>query len=559
MKRKRHNESEQSSARPGPIRPEDVASKLAAIRNYEHPEILEQITQRPRLVELMWHLQYESFQPGGLLKFTESFLAEFPERLGSPTLVKAAGRKLTADEKAAVFAEIPERRAPHVNGSAWDEMMDHCSDRSREEVDAAYKKAVRVALAPHDAASFKEICRTAAMEVLPNYFARLCANASTGFVGAEETITVIDNPDSRYPRPYERTLESVWFFHDVIGALLEFIDRRAARVRQRLAMTEVASVIFDALDYALDEKIMVRIEGNSRFGKTESFETWTAMRPGLARLVRVPSTNSMSDFLKRVAEPLGMDCSYGSRTDRVRERIEYVLKHGGLFLVFDEGAWCIPQNYSATTPPSRLNWMRDVIVDSGLPMAIAVTPQSFNPAVNRYVKKTGYTMEQFIGRNFLVKRLPNSLSEQDLIAVARIHFPELDEDSHGFIASEARVANNYLQAVEAISRRARWLAKRHARPRVTFADVEAAAAEVLPRADLSAALPTCQADAPERSTVETGSNSGRFNQPLTAPKKAVNRARKTAAATAPDDDFDSCSLRCAGTDRSEVELISADA
>jgi hypothetical protein len=558
MKRKPHQTAQANNGRPGPIRPEAVAAKLAAIRNYEHPESLEQITQRPRLIELMWHLQYESCQPGGLWKFTEHFLSEFPERLGTPSLVKAGDRNLTVDQKAAVFAEIPERRAPHVNVSAWDEMMDHCSDRSREEVDAAYKKAVRAALAPHDAASFKEICRTAAMEVLPKYLARLCANASTGFVGAEETITVIDNPDSRYSRPYERTLESVWFFHDVIGALLEFIDRRAARVRQRLAMTEVASVIFDALDYALDEKIMVRIEGSSRFGKTESFETWTAMRPGLARLVRVPSTNSMSDFLKRVAEALGMDCSYGSRTDRLRERIEYVLKHGGLFLVFDEGAWCIPQNYSATTPPSRLNWMRDVIVDSGLPMAIAVTPQSFNPAVNRYVKKTGYTMEQFIGRNFLVKRLPNALSEADLIAVARIHFPELDEDSHGFIASEARLANNYLQAVEAISRRARWLAKRHARPRVTFADVEAAAAEVLPRAEVSAAVPTVQASDSERSAGETRSDSGRFNRPLTAAETGVKRARKTSPVPAAAENLDSRSLRGAGPERLEAELISAD-
>ena len=184
------------------------------------------------------------------------------------------------------------------------------------------------------------------------------------------------------------------------------------------------------------------------------------MRPGLARLVRVPCDNSMSSFFKRIAEALGIECSFGSNVSRLKDRIEYVMKHSGLFLVLDEGAFLIPQEYTETTAPHRLNWVRTEIVDRNLPLAIAVTPQSFESAVSRFVKKTHYTMEQFFGRNFLTRRLPAALPEADLVAVAKIHFPEMDEVTLGYIASEARLSQNYLQAVEGIAKLARWKAAR---------------------------------------------------------------------------------------------------
>ena len=72
----------------------------------------------------------------------------------------------------------------------------------------------------------------------------------------------------------------IWFFGDLIGTLFEFMDRRAARVQKRIAMTEVATQVFDTLDFALAERVMVRIEGSSRFGKTEAMKTWCEMLAG---------------------------------------------------------------------------------------------------------------------------------------------------------------------------------------------------------------------------------------------------------------------------------------
>ena len=231
-----------------------------------------------------------------------------------------------------------------------------------------------------------------------------------------------------------------WFFDNVQEAVVEMIDREAARVQKRLAMTEVTKLVFETLDYALAERVMARVEGNSRFGKTESLKTYCQMRPGLLRYVQTPASNSISDLVRKVAEALGMDTSYGSSTAGLRARIEFILGETGLGLVPDEAQFLVPQNYGAATAPQRLNWVRMEIVNRGLPLVMASTPQTFQPAIDRYVKKTRYTMEQFMGRLCLTSLLPQVLSEGDLLAVGRIHFPELGENALGYIANEARLS-----------------------------------------------------------------------------------------------------------------------
>lgn len=525
------------SPRPRPIPPENVARKLAAIRNYDLPDMLAQIEARPRLVELLWHLQYESFQSGGLAKFAEDLVAEFPERIGTRTLIVAQGRELSAGERLQVYQEIPGgfvsiEYSSEDRAEIWD-VLPYGSRREQvaETETKQRDKALSLALKPYDAERFRAVCRSAALDILPRFFAALCCNMEQKF---EDRLTGADS--------FGRT-GRLWFFHDVIGTAIEFMDRRAEQIRGRLAMTAVAKMVFQELDYALAEKVMIQIHGQSRFGKTEALETWTAMRPGLARLVRVPCSNSMNDFLKRVGEALGIDCSYGSRPDRLRDRIEYVVQHSGLFLVLDEASFLIPQTYQEHTPPARLNWLRTEIVDRNLPLAMAATPQSYQGAVNRFVKKTRYTFEQFVGRNFLVVKLPDKLSEADMIAVAKVHFPDMDEDSLSFIAAEARLSQNYLQAVEAIAKRTRFLASRRGRS-VTFAEVEAAVADVIPRRDSAPALAAADDPQPGRDTSRrqprSGTNRGAADLPqrdcgTAATPLSGNRSLRGSGLASPED------------------------
>lgn len=108
----------ESDSQLAPIRPEILAGKLAAIRNHEYPELLKQITERPRLVELLWFIQAMSLRPGSLVKFAEELLAEFPERLGTPTMRAIGARAYTLQEKATVWQEFPRRCRPGIPSGA---------------------------------------------------------------------------------------------------------------------------------------------------------------------------------------------------------------------------------------------------------------------------------------------------------------------------------------------------------------------------------------------------------------------------------------------------------
>ena len=529
------------------IRPELLAAKLAAIRNHEDPQLLKALTERPRLVEMLWFIQFVSMQPGGLLKFCEDMIEQLPSRFGTATMRAAHGDALSLEAKLKIYGEFP---------SHWrvfeplDEQGENLVELMLREADRRTTSEERALLSKQTKAwgleSFRKACFDAARDILPGFLGDLCTDKDKGFSpGHVYGMGTDGEPASR---------SETWFIDDPIGAVLQMMEIHAAQVQKRLAMTEVATLIFDRLDYALAEKVMVRIEGGSRFGKTESLSAWVEMRPGLARLVRVPSDNSMASLFKRIGEALGIDCSYGSNPARLKERVEYVIQHSGLFLVLDEGHFLAPMNFSASTPPHRLNWVRTEIVDRGLPLAIAVTPQAFKGAIDRYVKKTRYDMTQFFGRDFLPCVLPEVLSEADMIAVARVHFPQMSENALGYIANEARLSQNYLQAVEAIARRTRFLASKRG-GQVRVKDIQTAVSEVLSRNPISAEQ---SAGADENQAPTRASKSGAerlVKEPLSA---VAGGAQPGRLSTESGDVLDSHSLRGAGLERVSAELVSAD-
>jgi AAA domain len=509
----------------GIIRPEAVAVKLAAIRNHEYPELLAQITAQPRLAEMMWFLEYTSMQPGGLVKFCADMLEQMPGRFGTETMRAAKRPEYSLEEKHRIVGEVSTEYRPvfiqkREREALWREVLN--PEPVSKETLANERWEFEQFVKSWTAQEVREVCHRAAAEILPRYLEDLCVQPDKGFV--QPSAYSLNNQKSPY-----------WFMDDPVAAVFEMMDRRAKEVSKHLAMTAVSKKVFDALDYALQEKVMVRIEGDSRFGKTESIEAWASMRPGLARVVNVPSSNSVADLLRKVAEAMGIAAKYGTRAQVLRERVEYVLQQSRLFLILDEAAFLIPQNYTAETAPARLNWVRTEIVDRGLPLALAVTPQSFLPAVDRFVRKTGFAMQQFFGRTHRVVQLPDELEEADMIAVAQIHFPEMGDEYLALIADLARLSENYLQTVDAVAKLARYIARREGHRRITVSDIETAASEVIPRRAVpvrDSARDTAQQSAARQAPRRA------VSRPLQAPLKCLARAVQPsriqpAAATRP--------------------------
>jgi hypothetical protein len=76
------------------------------------------------------------------------------------------------------------------------------------------------------------------------------------------------------------------------------------------------------------------------------------------------------------------------------------------------------------------------------------------------------------------------LEFNDLLAVARIHFPEVDLDYLELIASKAQQSESYLFAVESIAKRARYISKRDNHPKILLEDLDLAIAEVIPHVEM---------------------------------------------------------------------------
>jgi hypothetical protein len=165
-------------------------------------------------------------------------------------------------------------------------------------------------------------------------------------------------------------------------------------------------------------------------------------------------------------------------------------------------------------------------------LALIHTPQTFSQAADSFVKKTKFAMEQFFGRIYRHVQLPKTLPQEDLLAAARIHFPEMDDEQLEEIADEAIVSSNYLQALEAIAKLARYIARREGHRRATSADIEAAAGEVVPRRAApmpdSAPEPAEQIEARRVSGRAAASASKRRCKPLAT---AVQPSRMQSAKT----------------------------
>jgi hypothetical protein len=257
---------------------------------------------------------------------------------------------------------------------------------------------------------------------------------------------------------------------------------QAAEAERKFARTEIAEMVFDILDYAWSEKKLVRIDGNSRYGKTESVRTWCAKYPGCARLVTVPCSNAESDLIRAVGEAFGMETSFGTRGPKLRDKVEFVLRHGRLGVVFDESHFLFPTRYGRNTVPARLNWLRTEVVDRRLPCALVTTPQAYNGQSSRFEKCSGYNLDQFTGRVSVCLVLPDSLSKKDLFAVAKLHFPEIPESQLEPIVGAAMFSQSYIKTAENIASYALWLARQRGAGSINMADVRAAICKVVPEA-----------------------------------------------------------------------------
>ena len=278
-------------------------------------------------------------------------------------------------------------------------------------------------------------------------------------------------------------------------------DYRGKRISGLPSVTEtsICRRVFEALDYTRSARVLTLIDGPARIGKSFSARAWCDRTAGLARYVQVPCSNDDSGFFRAIGRALGVSASLQLKASEIRNRVEEVLQKGDLMLVLDESQYCWPQSWQRYAMPSRVNWILQALVNSNVPVALVTTP-IFYSSQKRVEKLTGWTSEQLIGRISHVERLPNKLEWADLVKVAKALLPAAGAKTWRGLAAYAGLSKKHLASIEAIAKRAAWLAGQDGRQSTTPAYVRRAMKESVIPSDTALAESLAPARKARRNT-----------------------------------------------------------
>ena len=290
---------------------------------------------------------------------------------------------------------------------------------------------------------------------LPPFFTRLCLDPSTSPESAE-----------------------VKCFKSIMPALREFKMERERAHLDKVADTAVARAVFETLEFGASQNGIVIAEGEYRSGKSFAAQAWCLQRPGRARYLSLNAFNDETTFFKTVATALGTAASAQRKAVEMRLRVEDALRGRDLMLVIDEAEHLLPSSARPSSAPERLRWLM-TMQNAGVKIAL-IAGSNFSRMLANYERRVPtFSFSQWHGRVSLHKRLPNTLSEADLFAVARCLAPEADENTRTLLTATTMLAKGRIAAMEHVVGRARFLASSEGQ-RLTFDFVEAALAESPP-------------------------------------------------------------------------------
>ncbi len=265
----------------------------------------------PQLREIFWFIQWASWQHGGLEALARDIVATMGEHIGTPRMRATQVPKVyTVEDCVQICREIPDRFLPkEVFSRHWrilcpeTEFIDHTGFGPRP-FDWDPAGLIR---------DFnRDLCwRTCADSFIQEMPRRL-----------EELCTV---PGQSFRDSHGKLSERDWMVDSLRDTLTQYMERRARDIAQRVAFTEITKQVWEALDYALETRSLVHIDGDPRIGKTESIETRSLMYPGRFRMVKTPCSNSDGDFFKAIAIALGID----PRSTKLKDQVEDVCDWGG--------------------------------------------------------------------------------------------------------------------------------------------------------------------------------------------------------------------------------------
>ena len=461
------------------IDPLKIAEKLDHVRNFLLPKVAEEIEKQPRLVEALWLLQWASMPEnyaGGLEKFASDLIEKYSDQFFPTGISK--GTKPSAEDLYKAVMSMPDRESFYPRAKLAREAMVKFGDRDRvldvlsHEDKDHFEKLKRQEISRVYLPALHAECIDAAKSDLASFLLAVCTDPKVTFFNEK-------SEGYEYMSP---AVSRLWYAPKIWECIFDFMDKHAEAVGGSFAETSITRQIFKWLRLAQDTGKGVLFLGHSRFGKSRAIRSYAKMFPGKVRLVECPASGCESDFLREICRALGIKfkASFPALYEQ-RGAIDAVIRAAKFLLIFDEAQMLYPQGTSRRAEPKRLNYVRRQFMDNGIATSFICTHQNWKSVEKNFLRISTCSNEQFEGRLILKPiHLADSLTEAEMIEVARIHLPDLDADYLKAIVGPVRVyQGDHLSSIENIALLARNYAgeRGHTVPRLD--DLEKAMNDVL--------------------------------------------------------------------------------
>lgn len=437
--------------------------------------------------ELLYALQAFSLRDGGVKRIARELLEMCPERIGTPTMHKIgckAGKRLTDDQSDAISGELFNDHAERALRAAIRHEAEAKDIRTAEEWIEVCRDQAESSMADF----IEELCCDPKMEVAAQSEAARSYRKVVNIVLDDARDLMESNPRMAKDRPdLESTLNKARdfrfaelpYFHDVLGALQEYVRRHSEQVRRNHVETSIGKIVFEALDYVVATGRSALVEGNSGFGKTTAAKAWCEMHPGQARYVQLSGITARTVFFRKLAKALGVASGGGMSSGKVQARVEDFLQRTKLMLVIDEGQYLWPQGKRIVAHPELINWLNTACYNEGVPFLISATKQ-FTLRRQVIERQTDWSSEQSRRRIRKVFPLPDAPTTADLRSVARKLLGALGivgETAVEFVVGYAMASRGYFQTITDAIEDAELIARRAGRDRITAKDLQTAVKE----------------------------------------------------------------------------------